>query len=124
MHVDVVSLCLLCGGDFSIVASHYIKNSHYPHPPKPTQQVIRRLVRGHSGSGEENKLEIPLSLGGRVAGSLSLRIGIRKREYAYELVRPHLAKPRVVGGGEEEGKEEEGEEEGDAQTRRVVFAEA
>ena len=106
---------------FTLSHINYITN-----PQHPTQQVIRRLVRGHSGSGEENKLEIPLSLGGRVAGSLSLRIGIRKREYAYELVRPHLAKPpttdkRVVGGGEEEeGKEEE---EVDAQTRRVVFAE-
>lgn len=125
----------------------YTPNSLSPttnqHPPT-THQVIRRLVGGGGGggahSGEEKRLDVPLSLGGRAAGSLSLRIKIHKREYAYELVRPHLPlrgaagppdnnkgnKPRVEEGGwEEEAKEEEGEG-GDGRVpsrRRVNFEE-
>lgn len=93
-------------------------------------------MRGHAA--DDRRLEIPLSLGGRAAGTLSLRIGIHKREYAYELVRPQIAmrapapqhaslmslspKPAVALEGGDEGKQEglEGDA-GGGSGRRVAF---
>lgn len=104
-----------------------------PIPPPHHHQVIRRLVRRNSG--EEKRLDIPLSLGGRASGTLSLRIGIHKREYAYELVRPevalrtaplhqqqllHLQSPTAPKQQQEEAEDEEEKDEGVSHDRRRV----
>lgn len=90
-------------------------------------------------AADDRRLQIPLQLGGRAAGALSLRIGIHKREYAYELVRPEVslrapvvvaAPPQPAGAAapeDDEGKQEgeEGEVDlaggGGGSSRRVAF---
>jgi len=52
-----------------------------------------------------NRLEVPLSLGGRAAGVLHVAIRIHKRDYRYNMVEPQE-------GGREGGKEGEGGEGG------------
>jgi hypothetical protein len=93
-------------------------------------------VRGPAA--DDRRLQIPLQLGGRAAGALSLRIGIHKREYAYELVRPEVslrapvvvaAPPQPTGAAAPEDDERKQEEVGEVEwagggggsSRRVAF---